>query len=293
MGALNMPTFDTPQPISAVIDVVSGEVRVTASERADTVVDVQPTDAANRDDVRTAERTRVHFAGGHLIVKAPKLRSWAPRSESGSIDVTIELPAGSRVHGAAQLADFRCDGPIGECRIKTGLGQVQLDEVGTLSLKSGTGDVLVDRVTGDADVMTGSGDVRVRELASSAVIKNSNGDTWVGTANRDLRVNAANGSVSIDVANADVNARSANGDVRLGEAVRGSVALETKLGDVEVGIREGTSAWLDVNAAAGKVHNGLEAAEAPAASAETVDVRARTTVGAIVIRRASDHEPAR
>jgi DUF4097 and DUF4098 domain-containing protein YvlB len=282
-----MPTFDTPEPISATIDVVSGDVRVTASERADTVVDVQPSDAANRDDVRAAERTRVTFAGGHLIIKAPKLPSWKPRSDGGSIEVTVELPAGSRVHGAAQLADFRCDGPIGECRIKTGLGRVELEQVGTLVLKSGTGDVLVDRVTGDADVMTGSGDVRVRELASSAVIKNSNGDTWVGTANRDLRVNAANGDIAIDVANADVNAKSANGDVRLGEAVRGSVALETKLGDVEVGIREGTSAWLDVNASAGKVHNALEAADGPEPSGETLEVRARTTVGAIVIRRAS------
>jgi Putative adhesin len=282
-----MPTFDTPEPITASIDVVSGDVRVIASDRADTVVDVQPTDPANRDDVRAAERTRVHCAGGLLIVKAPKLRSWAPRSDGGSIDVTIELPAGSGVHGAGQLADFRCEGPIGECRIKTGLGFVQLDEVGTLSLKSGTGDVSVDRVTGDADVMTGSGDVRVRELASSAVIKNSNGDTWVGTANRDLRVNAANGSIAIDLANADVSAKSANGDVRLGEAVRGSVALETKLGDVEVGIREGTSAWLDVSASAGKVHNALEAAEGPEPAGETVEVRARTTVGAIVVRRPS------
>jgi Putative adhesin len=282
-----MPTFTTPEPISATIDVVSGDVRVTASERADTVVEVQPTDASNREDVRAAEQTRVDFTNDHLIVKTPKLRSWLPRSDGGSVAITIELPAGSRVQGSGQLADFRADGPLGEVRIKTGLGAVQLDEVGTLMLTSGTGDVSVDRVTGDADVKTGSGDVRVRELASSAVIKNSNGDTWVGTANRDLRVNAANGDIAIDLANADVNAKSANGDVRLGEAVRGAVALETKLGDVEVGISEGTSAWLDVNASAGKVHNALEAADGPEPSGEKLEVRARTTVGAIVIRRAS------
>jgi hypothetical protein len=33
------------------------------------------------------------------------------------------------------------------------------------------------------------------------------------------------------------------------------------------------------------VHNALDAADAPEPSAETVDVRARTTVGEIVIRR--------
>ena len=78
------------------------------------------------------------------------------------------------------------------------------------------------------------------------MVKNSNGDTWVGEAGGDLRLSAANGSIAVDVAHAGVVAKSANGDVRLGEVVRGSVVLETRLGDLEVGIREGTAAWLDV-----------------------------------------------
>ena len=72
---------------------------------------------------------------------------------------------------------------------------------------------------------------------------------------------------------------------RLGEAMRDSVVLETHLGDIEVGIRDGTAAWLDVRAAAGKVLNALESADAPEPSAETVQVRARTTAGNVVIRR--------
>jgi DUF4097 and DUF4098 domain-containing protein YvlB len=119
------------------------------------------------------------------------------------------------------------------------------------------------------------------------VIKNSNGDTWVGRAAGELRVNAANGNIAIDVAQAGVVAKSANGDVRLGEAVRDTVVLETKLGDLEVGIPEGTAAWLDVRAGAGRVRNALEAADAPGPSAETVEVRARTTAGDVVIGRPS------
>ena len=77
----------------------------------------------------------------------------------------------------------------------------------------------------------------------------------------------------------------ADGDVRVGEVVRGTVVLETKVGDLEVGIREGTAAWLDVSAMAGKVHNALDAVGVPEPSAETVDVRARTSFGDVVIRR--------
>ena len=280
-----MPTFDTPLPILATIDVVAGDVRIGAGVRGTTIVDVRPSDPASDEDRKVADSTRVELADGQLLVKAPKLRSWRPRSAGGSIDVTIELPEGSSVHGDGQLADFRCDGRLRDCRIKTGFGQIRVDQAETLGLKTGIGDISVERATGHAEVTAGSGDVRVRELETSAVIKNSNGDTWVGTAGGDLRVKAANGSIAVDLANATVVAKSANGDVRLGEVVRSSVVLETSLGDLEVGIREGTAAWLDVRAQAGRVHNALEAAEAPGPSAEKVDVRARTTAGNIVVRR--------
>ena len=280
-----MTTFETPQPITAIIDVVIGDVRITASDRRDTVIDVQPSDASNKDDVKAAELTRVEYESGQLLVKAPKLRSWLPRRDGGSIAVTVELPAGSHVRGTAHFADFHGDGRFGESRFKTGMGGVELEQADTLTVKTGIGDVTADRVTGHADVTAGSGDVRLRALDGSAVVKNSNGDTWVGEAGGDLRVNAANGRISVDVARASVVAKSSNGDVRLGEAVRGSVVLETRLGDLEVGIPEGTAAWLDVRSTAGRVQNSLEAAEAPESSAETVEVRGRTTAGNVVIRR--------
>jgi hypothetical protein len=280
-----MPNFDTPEPITATIDLTVGAVRISAGDRVTTAVDVRPSDPANEEDLKAAELTRVEHTSEHLLIKAPKLRSWLSRSGGWSIDVTIELPAGSEVHGAAGAADFDCDGRLGDCQIKTGLGHIRLGEAASLSLKSGIGDISVDHATGHAEVTTGAGDVRLRELDGSAVIKNSNGDTWVGVAGGDLRVNAANGRISVDLANANVVAKSANGDVRLGEVVRSSVVLETQLGDLEVGIREGTAAWLDVSATAGKVHNALDAAEAPEPSADTVEVRARTSVGDVVIRR--------
>jgi hypothetical protein len=280
-----MPTFDTPEPISATINVVVGHVRVRAGDREATVVDVRPSDASNNEDVNVAERTRAEYASGQLLVVAPKLRSWLPRSAGGSVEVTIELPAGSRVNGAGQLTDFSCDGPLGDCRIRTGIGHIQVDRAGTLKLKTGIGDISVDRATGHGEVTAGSGEVRVRELDAGAVIKNSNGDTWVGVAGGDLRINAANGSIAVDLARASIVAKSANGDLRLGEVGRDAVVLETRLGDLEVGIPEGTTAWLDVRAKAGRVYNALEQAEAPEPSAETVEVRAHTTAGNVVIRR--------
>jgi DUF4097 and DUF4098 domain-containing protein YvlB len=282
-----MPTFDTREPITVSVDVVTGDVRITAGDVATTVVEVRPSDASNKEDVRAAEGTRVEFAGGTLVVKAPRFRSWSPRSHGGSIDVTIELPAGSHVSATGAMADFAADGRLGDTRIKTGMGRVGLESAAKLNVRNGAGDVDVDLVTGHADISTGIGDVRVRALDGSAVIKNSSGPTWVGVAGGDLRVNAANGSIAVDVAQASVVAKSSLGDVRVGAVVRGSAVLETRAGDVEVGIREGTAAWLDVNATAGRVDNTLDAADAPATGDEKVEVRARTSIGDVAIRRAA------
>ena len=248
-------------------------------------VEVQPSDPSNGEDRKAAEQTVVEYVNGHLHVKAPKLRSWLPGHTGGSVDVTVELPAGSNVHGGGQLADFHTDGRLGETRITIGLGRIRVDEAAALNVKSGTGDITVGRVTGDAEVTAGSGEVRLRELDAGATIKNSNGDTWVGEVRGDAQLKAANGSIAVDLANAGVGARSAHGDVRLGEVVRGSVVLETKVGDLEVGIREGTAAWLDISSRLGKLHNALDRADKPGSSAETVEVRARTSVGDIVVRR--------
>ncbi len=278
-------TFDTPEPISATITVVLGDVRISAGDRDTTAVEVQPSDPSNGEDRKAAEQTVVEYVNGHLHVKAPKLRSWLPGHSGGSVDVTVELPAGSNVHGGGQLADFHTDGRLGETRITIGLGRIRVDEAAALSLKSGTGDITVGRVTGDAEVTAGSGEVRLRELDAGATIKNSNGDTWVGEVRGDAQLKAANGSIAVDLANAGVGARSAHGDVRLGEVVRGSVVLETKVGNLEVGIREGTAAWLDISSRVGKLHNALDRADKPGSSTDTVEVRARTSVGDIVVRR--------
>jgi len=280
-----MPTFDTPHPITAFVDIARGDVRIATGERDTTVVTVEPTDATSAEDRKAAELTRVELADGRLLVKAPKLRSWLPRASGGSIALTIELPDGSNLNGDGALADFACDGRFGECRIKTGLGRIRVDEAQTVHLRTGLGDITLGHASGHAEVVAGSGEVRVRELDASAVIKNSNGDSWVGVANGHLRLSAANGDIAIDRSQATVGAKSSNGDVRVGRAVRGSVVLETRLGDVEVGIPEGTAAWLDVRAGAGRVRNALDAAEAPGDATDKVEVRARTTAGDVVIRR--------
>jgi DUF4097 and DUF4098 domain-containing protein YvlB len=281
-----MPTFDTPGPISVTLELLIGDARITASERADTVVEVRPTDESNDEDVRAAEQTRVEYADGNLLVKTPKSwRHFLLSSDGGSVDVLIDLPSGSHIRGTAALGALRCAGRLGECRLTTAAGDIELDHASALTATTATGRIAVHRVDGTAEVKTSSGTVHIAAIDGSAVVKNSNGDTWVGDITGDLRVSTANGKISVSRAHADVHASNANGDIRIGDVARGTVTAKTANGEVEVGIREGTAAWLDLDTKFGSVRNELDAAGRPAGENPTVEVTARTGLGDIIIRR--------
>lgn len=280
-----MPVFPTPEPITATIDVSVADVRIVAGDRAETTVEVTPADPGDSEDVKAVAKTRVEFAGGELLVKGPKYvtKLWG---KGGALHVTVELPAGSRITGTAAMGDFRVGGRVGDSRFKTSVGDIHLDEAARLEASTATGDVSVDRATGHAEIGTGSGELRIREIDGTAVLKNSNGETRVGEVTGDLRVNVANGDILVDLAHAGVHAKTASGDIRLGEVIRDRVVLETAVGEIEVGIREGSAAWLELNSLTGSVRNTLSAADGPGGSTETVEVKAHTYTGDIVVRRA-------
>ncbi|MFE7552007.1 DUF4097 family beta strand repeat-containing protein [Streptomyces gardneri] len=278
-----MPSFETPEPITAILDFEVGNVRLATSERADTVVEVLPSNGAEDVDVRVAQQTKVTYANGTLTVKGPRKRS--PFGKHGSIDITVELPAGSRLNGTASIGDFISEGPLGECRVKASLGDIRLDEAGVTHLRTGHGDIRVNRATGQAEIH-GQGRIEIGEIVGSAVVKNGNGEIMIDEITGDLKATSSNGRITVGLAHASVDARSANGAIRIDEVVRGVIQLQAAAHDVEIGVRESTAAWLDVNTRVGTVRNALGAAEGPDTSAETVEIHARTGVGDIVIRRA-------
>lgn len=283
-----MPTFATPESIDLSLEIGVGDVRLVASDRPDTVVVVRPSDPSKQSDVNAAQLTRVDYANGVLTIKAPKPKGWRQYTARGdweSIDVEVDLPSGSHLRGSGGVAAVRGTGRFGEVRFKTGVGDIHLEQVGPLELKTGAGRITIGRASGEATITTGSGAVEIDNIGAAAEIKNSNGDTRIGEAGGDLRVRAANGKILVDRAKAAVTAKTANGDILLREVSHGAISAETARGRVDIGVLEGVAAWLDLDTHFGAVRNRLDEAAAPPAGAETVDVRARTAFGDISVSR--------
>jgi DUF4097 and DUF4098 domain-containing protein YvlB len=281
-----MPTFATPEPISVTVEPGVGNVHIVASDRTDTVVEVTPSDVAEPSDVKAAERTRVDFSGGTLTVKGPRISPFDVTRKTRSIEVRIELPAGSTLEGSTGLGDLRVTGRLGKCRYRSATGHLQLDETGELNLHTATGNVSVARAGGNTEISTSSGRLQIDEIDGTGVLKNSNGVTTIGSVTGSLRVRSANGDIVVEQADDSVNAKTANGAVRVLDAARGRLDLNTAMGDIEIGIRGGSAAWLDVKTHFGRVRNDMTGTSEPSATTDRVEAHAHTAFGDITVRRA-------
>jgi hypothetical protein len=277
-----MPTFATPGPIAADVKVAGAQVRVTASDRADTVVLVEPINEASRSDVKVANNTEVDFAGGQLTVKTT-----VSGGKKGSVAIAIDLPADSRLVANLAYSSVHADGPLGDCELHMASGQVQLDRIDALQANIAAGEVTIGHIAGRADIDGGAFAVRIGEVGGPVGIASSGGRAWIGHAAADLELSSGSGSLDIDRADGSVTATTASGAIRIGRLTRGQAKLMNGSGDIEVGISEGTAASVDVNSERGSVRNSVASPGRADASDTKVTVHARTRHGDIVVQRAA------
>lgn len=177
-----MQKFDTPAPVSAVLDIPEGRIRFIAADRADTTVEVLPADASKGRDVKAAEQTTVEYGDGVLRIEASPAKNRILGS-SGSVEVTVQLPAGSRIEAKAASAELRGVGRLGDVAFEGAQGSVKLDEAASARLTLFAGDVSVGRLVGPAEISTQKGDIHIAEAVhGTVVLRTQAGEVSVGAA---------------------------------------------------------------------------------------------------------------
>ena len=215
-----MQNFATPTPITAVLDIPAGRIRLIAADRSDTTVEVRPADASKGRDVKAAEQTKVDFADGALRVEASVKHSLL--GNSGSVEVTIQLPAGSAVEVKAAAAEFRAVGRFGDVVFDGASGEIKVDEAASVRLTALAGDVTVGRLHGPADISTAKGDIRIAEAGRGTVVLTTQaGDVSIAAAagvSASLDASTSYGRVTNSLKNdgsteLDIRATTAYGDI--------------------------------------------------------------------------------
>ncbi|GAB2957707.1 DUF4097 family beta strand repeat-containing protein [Streptomyces pseudoechinosporeus] len=177
-----MQTFATPAPISAVLDIPAGRIQFIAADRADTTVEVLPANATKSRDAKAAEEIEVSYSDGVLRIQAPEAKNRI-LGHTGSVEVTVQLPAGSRVQAKSAAAEFRGVGRLGDVAFADGYRSVKLDEAASARLTVLDGDVSVGRLSGPAEISTQKGDINIAEaLSGTLVLRTQMGDVSVSAA---------------------------------------------------------------------------------------------------------------
>ncbi|MEU3849946.1 DUF4097 family beta strand repeat-containing protein [Streptomyces sp. NPDC029554] len=217
-----MQTVPTTAPVSAVLDIPAGTIRLIAADRPDTTVEVRPVDASRSRDVQAAERIEVACGDGVLRIVAPEAKNRV-LGHSGAVEITVQLPAGSHVEAKAAAGELRGVGRLGDVVFEGAQATVKLDEAGSARLDLSAGDVCVGRLNGPAEVSTRKGDITVAEAVSGALtLRTEHGGITVGAArgvSASLDAGTSYGRIHNALRNTDgaaaltIHATTAHGDI--------------------------------------------------------------------------------
>jgi hypothetical protein len=216
-----MQKFDTPTPISVDLDIPAGRVQFIAADRADATVEVLPTNASKGRDVKAAEQIEVAYGDGVLRIAAPEAKNqlFGP---SGSVEVTVQLPAGSHVEAKAAGVELRVVGRLGDLAFEGAYRQIKIDEAASVRLTAVDGDVEVGRLGGSARITTARGDIRIAEAGrGTVVLRTESGDISVVAAagvSAALDAGTGHGRISNALKNdgtteLDIRATTSHGDI--------------------------------------------------------------------------------
>ena len=169
-----MPNFATPQPITAVVEIAAGSIRLVASDRDDTVAEVRPRDESRPHDVKAAEQARIDFRNGTLS-----------SDEQSRVCVSAQGSGDRRYRTAGRVAASMCRS---HRRMSARTGGTPI-----ASWRRRVATSRWNRWQEASRPTTASGAVTAGAVKGAAVIDTASGNATIGDLDGDVKFRAASG----------------------------------------------------------------------------------------------------
>lgn len=252
--------------VAVVLDAPEGTAEVTLSSTAP--LDLGPVTAGcHRGRVSIDIPALVDPEGGRGF--SFSLGSFSLGSGAVPVHVEVHLPHGADVDVSTKRGDIVLQGVSGVTRVRSGSGDLSLEETGRLRAATGSGDVRVGTMT-EGSLTTGSGDLELR----------------TATGPGPLEVRSGSGDVTLASTDQDVTVATGSGDVVV-HAGSGRFSARTGTGDVQVSVPRGLPVWLDLSSGTGEVRRDIDHLGAPEEGQAHLEVSVRTGTGDITVRHAA------
>lgn len=266
-------SFETSRPVRLEVRLGRGSLHTSTEDTTTTEVLVSGAHAA---EVAVEERD------GVVSVVAPHQRGFLERDLQ--VDVTVVLPAGSELDLRVGSADVRARGRYAGALLRTGSGDLHVDEAtGPVHVEAGSGDVRLRAVGDELHVKCGSGDLRVEHAASSVAVSTGSGDVVLGEVLGDLSVKTGSGDLHVAHPHGDVSMTTGSGDVLVDRASASTISLRGASGDTRVAVPPDLAVWTDVTSLSGTVHATTASRGAPADGQPHLTLRVTTVSGDVLL----------
>ena len=260
---MRVETFHTPAPVRLDVRVPVGRVDIETVDGEETRVEIE-------SEPEAEDAAVIELRGNEVIVAIEEERFLVFFTKVPDAIVRITCPHGAELAGRVVSADFRADGRLGSVEVKSVSGDVQLGQV-----------------DGEATVKSVSGDGRLGPVAGRATVQTVSGDFSLDRVDRPVEFKSVSGDVRIDEARSDASGQSVSGDIRLGAVTQGSVTLRSVSGDMHVGVRAGSRLWVDAKSTSGDTSSELNVGDAPPeGEGPMIELRATAMSGDIRVVRA-------
>ena len=273
--------FPVTGPVRVLAATRASDLSVVAHDAGRVTVRLDPVRADDEGE-SLAESTRVDLTGDTLRIDVPpsRARLFGP---SARLRITVTVPAGSSLDATSGSGDITSDGRLAVAQVRTGSGDVDLDEASEVEVTTGSGDVTVASLD-TGQVLTGSGDATVGTVHHFLRSRSGSGDVVVGAV-ADVEGVTGSGDLLVKELSGRAVVRTASGDLTVRRALHGQLDARTASGDVSVRVAEGTAVLLDCSTVSGGMRSSLEPSAEPGPDEPVLHLRARTVSGDITVQR--------
>ena len=288
-------SFDTPGRVSLRVTNASGEVAIETHDVPTAEVQIvalhpDAEELAGRARVSARETSDGHEVSVEIPHARPRAKFWA--GDSAAVGVRVRVPCDTELEVLTASACVAAHGRYRTARVRSASGGISLDEItGSASVRTANGDVEVGIVGDLADIETASGDVRVGVTSAGGKIATASGQVDLGRAERPTRVHTASGDVRLKDALQGATIKTASGDQRIDRAAAGDYVLQAVSGDIAVAVVPGSLVRFDAGSVSGRVASDIEVQSDRPVGGASVDVvelsiQAKTVSGDISVMRA-------
>jgi hypothetical protein len=194
-----------------------------------------------------------HWLAGNRHAEVAEIEQHPPLRQDGN-NIRIDY-----VNARNISVDYEITVPTDTAvRTRTGSGDLTIEDVhGNADLQSGSGDMKLSRLKGELRLQTGSGDVRAREIAGPVRGGTGSGNVEVEeTGAGDIDLHTGSGNVTVRGIQGAFRAEAGSGDITAEGAQTGSWDIRTGSGNVHVRLPANAAFDANISTSSGTVDVG-------------------------------------